>query len=118
MATFASRAAQFLNSPVGPKTIHFWAPTFKWGISIANIADFKRPPEQVSYPQQCAVTATGMIWTRFATVINPVNYNLMSVNFFMALTGLYQLSRKLRHDYGESLGLPAPQPIGTSEKTT
>lgn len=46
-----------------------------------------------------------------------VNYNLMSVNFFMALTGLYQLSRKLRHDYGESLGLPAPQLDGTSGKT-
>lgn len=45
----------------------------RWGISIANIADFKRPPEQVSYPQQCAVTATGLIWTRFATVINPVS---------------------------------------------
>jgi hypothetical protein len=48
------------------------APTFKWGISIANIADFKRPPEQVSYPQQFAVTTTGLIWTRFATVITPV----------------------------------------------
>jgi hypothetical protein len=26
------------NHPAGPKTIHFWAPTFKWGISMANIA--------------------------------------------------------------------------------
>ena len=34
-------------TPTGPKTIHFWAPTFKWGISIANIADFKRPADQV-----------------------------------------------------------------------
>jgi hypothetical protein len=32
--------------------VHFWAPTFKWGISIANIADFAKPPEKVSYPQQ------------------------------------------------------------------
>ena len=38
------------------------APTFKWGIGIANIADFKRPAEQVSYPQQLAVTTTGLIW--------------------------------------------------------
>ncbi|EIE23203.1 putative light-induced protein [Coccomyxa subellipsoidea C-169] len=117
MATFASRAAQFINSPVGPKTIHFWAPTFKWGISIANVADFKRPADQVSYPQQCAVTATGVIWTRFATVINPVNYNLMSVNFFMALTGLYQLGRKLRHDYGQPAGLAAAEPSSTGDKT-
>jgi Mitochondrial pyruvate carriers len=32
--------------------VHFWAPTFKWGISIANIADFAKPPEKISYPQQ------------------------------------------------------------------
>lgn len=32
--------------------VHFWAPTFKWGISIANIADFSKPPEKLSYPQQ------------------------------------------------------------------
>jgi predicted membrane chloride channel (bestrophin family) len=25
---------------------------FKWGISIANVADLQRPPEKVSYPQQ------------------------------------------------------------------
>lgn len=46
--------------------------TFKWGITIANIADFKRPAENVSYPQQVAVTATGLIWSRFSTQITPV----------------------------------------------
>ncbi|KAK4398877.1 Mitochondrial pyruvate carrier 4 [Sesamum angolense] len=49
--------------------VHFWAPTFKWGISIANFADFGKPPEKVSYPQQIAVTATGIIWSRYSTVI-------------------------------------------------
>ena len=99
MATIGSKARQFWHHPAGPKTIHvtklhvqqvctgkgcqycliiafdvqFWAPTFKWGISIANVADFKRPAEQVSYPQQCAVTATGLIWSRFATQITPVS---------------------------------------------
>jgi mitochondrial pyruvate carrier 2 len=65
-------AKAFWNHPAGPKTIHFWAPTFKWGISIANIADFKKPPDAVSYPQQVAVTATGVIWSRFSTQITPV----------------------------------------------
>lgn len=50
----------------------FWAPTVKWGISIANIADFSKPTEQISYPQQLAVLATGLIWSRFATQIIPV----------------------------------------------
>ena len=29
-----------------------------------------------------------------------VNYNLLAVNAFMATTGLYQLYRKVSHDYG------------------
>ncbi|KAJ8424014.1 hypothetical protein Cgig2_000792 [Carnegiea gigantea] len=32
--------------------VHFWAPPFKWSISIANIADFTKPQEKLSYPQQ------------------------------------------------------------------
>ncbi|CAL0334573.1 unnamed protein product [Lupinus luteus] len=95
----ASKIQALWNHPAGPKTIHFWAPTFKWGISIANIADFAKPPEKLSYPQQIAVTATGLIWSRYSTVITPKNWNLFSVNVAMAGTGIYQLSRKLRHDY-------------------
>ncbi|KAI5447110.1 Mitochondrial pyruvate carrier 4 [Lathyrus oleraceus] len=104
MAT--SKLQAFLNHPAGPKTsqllrffLHFWAPTFKWGISIANIADFSKPPEKISYPQQIAVMATGLIWSRYSTVITPKNWNLFSVNVAMAGTGIYQLSRKLRQDY-------------------
>ena len=41
-----------------------------------------------------AVTATGFIWSRYSFVITPVNYNLFSVNAFMAVTGSYQLWRK------------------------
>uniref|UniRef100_A0A0C9RRY0 Mitochondrial pyruvate carrier n=1 Tax=Wollemia nobilis TaxID=56998 RepID=A0A0C9RRY0_9CONI len=96
----ASKFQAFLNHPAGPKTIHFWAPTFKWGISLANIADFEKPPEKLSYPQQIAVTCTGLIWSRYSLVITPKNWNLFSVNVVMAGTGLYQLSRKLMHDYG------------------
>jgi hypothetical protein len=98
-ATMASKLAAFWNHPAGPKTIHFWAPTFKWGISIANVADFSKPPEKLSYPQQIAVTATGVVWSRYSTVITPKNWNLFSVNVAMAATGIYQLSRKIRQDY-------------------
>mmetsp|Transcript_31366 Transcript_31366/g.43520 ORF Transcript_31366/g.43520 Transcript_31366/m.43520 type:complete len:111 (+) Transcript_31366:83-415(+) len=99
MATFGTKFQQFLNHPAGPKTIFFWAPTMKWGITAANINDFSRPVEGISYPQQMAVALTGIIWTRYSLVINPVNYNLMTVNVVMAGTGLYQLSRKIRNDY-------------------
>ncbi|KAK9835459.1 hypothetical protein WJX74_000506 [Apatococcus lobatus] len=105
MTTVGQRLSGIWNHPAGPKTIHFWAPTFKWAISLANIADFQRPAEQVSYPQQLAVTATGLIWSRFSFVITPVNYNLFAVNAAMATTGLYQLSRKAASDM--STGGPA-----------
>ncbi|KAK9681456.1 hypothetical protein RND81_10G003700 [Saponaria officinalis] len=94
-----SKLQALWNHPAGPKTIHFWAPTFKWGISIANIADFAKPPEELSYPQQIVVACSGIIWSRYGTVITPKNWNLFSVNLAMAGTGLYQLSRKIKHDY-------------------
>ena len=70
----------------------------KWAISLANIADMKRPAELISVPQQTAVAATGIIWSRYSFVITPVNYNLFSVNAFMAVTGCYQLYRKFTHN--------------------
>jgi hypothetical protein len=85
--------------PAGPFTIHFWAPTWKWMLSISNLLDFDRPIENVSTMQQTALTATGFIWTRYATVINPVNWNLFIVNVSLAATGSYQLARKLKHDF-------------------
>ena len=80
--------------------VFFWAPTVKWGISIANIADMQRPAENISYPQQLAITCTGLVWSKYSLDIIPVNYNLLAVNAFMAVTGSYQLSRKLWRDYG------------------
>ena len=83
----------FCEHPAGPFTIHFWAPSFKWAITIANLADINRPTNLLSTPQQTAVAATGIIWSRYSTVITPVNWNLFSVNILMAATGCYQLFR-------------------------
>mmetsp|Transcript_27267 Transcript_27267/g.73691 ORF Transcript_27267/g.73691 Transcript_27267/m.73691 type:complete len:112 (+) Transcript_27267:118-453(+) len=109
MTSFGARVKDFINHPAGPRTIHFWAPTFKWGISIANIADLQRPPEKVSYPQQLAITATGLIWSRYSTQITPVNYNLLAVNVFMAITGSYQLFRKMTSE-NKPQPMAAPSP--------
>ncbi|RHZ19835.1 hypothetical protein DYB37_008304 [Aphanomyces astaci] len=74
--------------------VHFWAPAFKWGITIANIADMNKNPDLLSMNQQYAVTLTGLIWSRYSLVVTPKNWNLFSVNVFMAGTGLTQLYRK------------------------
>ena len=89
-----SGVRSLLMHPAGPFTIFFWAPTFKWMITIANIGDFKKPAENVSANQQFAIFGTGFIWARYATQINPINYNLMIVNLFMGLSAAYQLYRK------------------------
>lgn len=88
----------FLTHPAGPFTIHFWAPTFKWNLSIANLCDYKRPTDMVSTSQQLALAATGLIWTRWSFVINPVNYNLAAVNVALAGSSGYQLMRKFVYD--------------------
>lgn len=36
--------------------------------------------------------------------LSQVNYNLLAVNAFMAITGIYQLQRKIRWDMGHPEG--------------
>ncbi|KAK9900507.1 UPF0041-domain-containing protein [Cystobasidium minutum MCA 4210] len=93
----------YMNSPAGPKTIFFWAPLFKWCLVAAGIKDINRPAENISIPQNIALTATGLIWVRYSFVITPVNYSLAAVNAFVGATGGYQLFRaiKWRQDHPE-----------------
>ena len=53
-----------LAHPAGPFTIHFWAPTAKWLISAANIADVNRPVEKMSKPQQAGACGACGVWRR------------------------------------------------------
>ncbi|VAH49070.1 unnamed protein product [Triticum turgidum subsp. durum] len=38
----------FVNSPVGPKTTHFWGPVANWGFVLAGLVDLNKPPEMIS----------------------------------------------------------------------
>ncbi|KAI0096389.1 UPF0041-domain-containing protein [Nemania sp. FL0031] len=81
------------DSPIGFKTVHFWAPVMKWALVIAGIGDFARPADKLSVTQNAALTATGAIWTRWCFVITPQNYLLAAVNFFLGCVGIAQLTR-------------------------
>ena len=75
-AAMAAPTSRLIPWPSGttrpaPKPSTSGRPTFKWGITLANVADFSRPADRISYPQQTAVTATGLIWSRFSTQITP-----------------------------------------------
>ncbi|CAI5438956.1 unnamed protein product [Caenorhabditis angaria] len=87
------------NHAAGPKTVFFWAPTFKWALVGAGLADLARPAEKLSLYQNTALFFTGLIWTRYCLVITPVNYYLSSVNFFVGCTGLAQLLRIAHYRY-------------------
>ncbi|KAK2143919.1 hypothetical protein LSH36_800g01118, partial [Paralvinella palmiformis] len=83
----------FWQHPAGPQTIFFWAPTFKWCLVIAGLADYARPANQLSLTQSVALTATGTVWARYSMVIIPKNWNLFAVNIFLGATGIWQLFR-------------------------
>ncbi|RDW92526.1 mitochondrial pyruvate carrier [Coleophoma crateriformis] len=83
------------ESPVGFKTVHFWAPVMKWALVLAGIADLTRPAEKLSLTQNAALTATGIIWTRWCLIIKPRNILLATVNFFLGCVGVAQVTRIL-----------------------
>jgi hypothetical protein len=49
---YEKQQSRILVHPAGPLTIHFWAPTFKWGITLANLADIRCAPEKISWETQ------------------------------------------------------------------
>ncbi|KAL8732378.1 MAG: hypothetical protein Q9166_002776 [cf. Caloplaca sp. 2 TL-2023] len=92
-----STAQRLWNSPVGVKTVHFWAPVMKWALVLAGVSDFYRPAEKLSLVQNLALTATGAIWTRWCFIIKPQNLLLAAVNFFLGCVGVIQVTRILRY---------------------
>ncbi|CZT12405.1 hypothetical protein WAI453_001773 [Rhynchosporium graminicola] len=94
------------DSPIGLKTVHFWAPVMKWSIVLAGISDMYKPVENLSLTQNAALTATGLIWTRWCLIIKPRNILLATVNFFLGMVGIIQVGRITMHNYskGKSAG--------------
>ncbi|KAL2758493.1 hypothetical protein ACRALDRAFT_1068801 [Sodiomyces alcalophilus JCM 7366] len=107
----ASWFKRMWDSPVGLKTVHFWAPIMKWGIVLAGISDFFRPAENLSVTQNGALTATGLIWTRWCFIIKPRNILLAAVNFFMGVVGVIQLTRIFIHEQSKKGVVGAVQEI-------
>jgi len=98
-----------MDSPVGFKTVHFWAPVMKWCIVLAGVSDFARPAEKLSLTQNGALTATGLIWTRWCMIIKPKNILLATVNAFLGLVGIIQCGRILAWRSSQKGQAPAEQ---------
>ncbi|XP_057767498.1 mitochondrial pyruvate carrier 1-like isoform X1 [Salvia miltiorrhiza] len=89
MASFKA----FLNSPVGPKTTHFWGPIANWGFVVAGLVDMKKPPEMISGNMTAAMCVYSGLFMRFAWMVQPRNYLLLACHASNETVQLYQLSR-------------------------
>ncbi|KAL6545549.1 pyruvate transporter mpc1 [Orobanche gracilis] len=93
----ASSFKAFLNSPVGPKTTHFWGPVANWGFVIAGLVDMKKPPEMISGNMTAGPNAAMCVYSglfmRFAWMVQPRNYLLLACHASNETVQLYQLSR-------------------------
>ena len=68
----------FLNSPVGPKTVHFWGPMANWALVIAAMLDANKPAEQISERMTITLYLYSLMFMRFAWRVSPRNYLLLS----------------------------------------
>ena len=60
----------FINSPTGPKTVHFWGPMANWGLVIAAINDFSKPVEQISPNMTYVLSGYSLLFMRFAWMVS------------------------------------------------
>ncbi|OMP05565.1 hypothetical protein COLO4_08760 [Corchorus olitorius] len=86
----------FLNSPIGPRTTHFWGPTLNWSLPIAAYVDTKKPPEMISGNMTAVMCGYSALFMRFAWVVKPRNLHLLACHVTNETVQLYQLSRWLR----------------------
>uniref|UniRef100_A0A7N1A5L9 Mitochondrial pyruvate carrier n=2 Tax=Kalanchoe fedtschenkoi TaxID=63787 RepID=A0A7N1A5L9_KALFE len=89
----ASMLRAFWNSPVGPKTTHFWGPVSNCGIVGAAMMDTQRSPELISGNMTLVMCVYSGLFMRFAWMIRPRNYFLLGTHMTNESVQLYQLSR-------------------------
>ncbi|XP_015089778.1 mitochondrial pyruvate carrier 1-like isoform X1 [Solanum pennellii] len=87
----------YLNSPMGPKTTHFWGPMANWGFVISGMMDTKKTPDAISGNMTAVLCIYSMLCMRFAWMVRPRNYMLLACHAANESVQLYQISRWLRY---------------------
>jgi mitochondrial pyruvate carrier 1 len=91
--TLSSRLLAIWNSPVGPKTTHFWGPVANWGFVLAGLADTQKPAEKISPNMQTALCIYSLLFMRFAWRVQPRNYLLLACHACNETVQAYNLQR-------------------------
>ena len=69
---------KFMNSPIGPKTVHFWGPACNWALVAAAIMDSGKPAESISRNVTAVLWFYSLLFMRFAWRVAPRNILLLS----------------------------------------
>ena len=93
---------EFVNSPVGPRTVHFWGPLANWALVLAGVADFStKPAESISTRMTTTLFFYSCFFMRFAWMVKPRNMMLLSCHVCNASMQVALLAK--RHQYDQSL---------------
>ncbi|TVU06069.1 hypothetical protein EJB05_49261, partial [Eragrostis curvula] len=92
-SAMAAAIKTFWNSPVGPRTSHFWGPVANWGFVLAGLVDMNKPPEMISGNMTAVMCVYSGLFMRFAWMVQPRNYLLLACHASNESVQLYQLSR-------------------------
>ena len=88
----------FINSPVGPKTVHFWGPAANWGLVLAGLIDANKPPEMISEKMTATLFVYSCLFMRFAWKVQPRNLLLFSCHLSNASAQAYLFSKKMAYN--------------------
>jgi len=85
---------RWIHSETGPKTTHFWGPVANWGFVIAGLNDLAtKEPSTISPKMTSVLCIYSALFMRFAWVIEPRNWILLSCHFSNECVQLNQLRR-------------------------
>lgn len=93
------KALAFLNSPIGPRTVHFWGPLANWGLVGAGLLDFNsKPAESISTRMTTTLFFYSCFFMRFAWMVKPRNMMLLCCHVCNASMQLALLTKKYQYD--------------------
>eukprot|EP01017_Pseudomicrothorax_dubius_P000851 TRINITY_DN0_c2777_g1_i2.p1 TRINITY_DN0_c2777_g1~~TRINITY_DN0_c2777_g1_i2.p1 ORF type:complete len:106 (-),score=24.25 TRINITY_DN0_c2777_g1_i2:29-346(-) len=89
---------KFWNSPVGPKTTHFWGPVMNWGFVVQGIIDRDRPAERLSRNMQAVLSVYSLLFMRFAYRVQPRNWLLFGMHFTNFWLQFRLFARRMKYE--------------------
>jgi hypothetical protein len=78
-----------------------------WGLVLAGIMDLKKPAEAISVNMTGVLCGYSLLFMRFAWMVTPRNYLLLSCHICNEAVQGYQLQRALKHQWGWDSEAPA-----------